>query len=245
MGRHVLGAGSLTRTLGNPCQGWMPEKDLCTAPDLTKTRGGGRLLCWPPRKPAHLGCSAATGHLCCQAGLSAALPRAVTSLQDALQHKVRLHWVSLGTKIRREGLSLSPFPRCFKRDLPPPNQLCDVDTTYELQMWVSTAVGNGQDILRSPQCWQKAELETTGGSPGQPAAGGGAWQGAAPAEMPGSLSLGPGAAARGRHQLGLRWEKHRRGDPETLHAHPAPGTCPFAHRCHRIQKGALPAPAWS
>ena len=33
-----------------------------------KTRGGGRLLCWPPRQSAHLGCSAATARLCWQVG---------------------------------------------------------------------------------------------------------------------------------------------------------------------------------
>ena len=69
------------------------------------------------------------------------------------------------------GFALSPFPGCRKRDLPPPNQLCDVDTAYELQTWVRKAVGNRQDILRCPRCWQKAELETPGEAHGslQPA----------------------------------------------------------------------------
>ena len=44
---------------------------------------------------------------------------------------------------------------------------------YELQTWVRTAVGNGQDILQCPRHWQKAELETTGEAQGswQPAVG--------------------------------------------------------------------------
>ena len=92
--------------LGSPCQAWMPEKHLCAASYLTKTRGTGRLLWWPPREPADLGCSAATRHLCRQAGLSVALQSAVTSLQEALQRMVRLRLVSLGTKIKREGWGL-------------------------------------------------------------------------------------------------------------------------------------------
>ena len=225
----------------------MPEKDLCTAPDLTKTRGGGRLLCWPPRKPAHLGCSAATGHLCCQAGLSAALPRAVTSLQHALQHKVRLHWVSLGTKIRREGLSLSPFPRCFKRDLPPPNQLCDVDPTYELQTWVRTAVGNSQDILQCPRRWQKAELETTGEAQGtqQPAVRPSRVQRPqkclAPSASAAGLQHGAGASRgfAGKNQARVTLT------PCTCTRPRDPTTSPSGHRYHSIQKAAPPALTWS
>ena len=41
--------------------------------------------------------------------------------------------------------------------------------------------------------------------------------------MPGSLRLCPRAAARGRHHLGLHWEKTGRADPGTLHAYPALG----------------------
>lgn len=55
------------------------------------------------------------------------------------------------------------------------------------------------------------------------AAGDEARQGAAPAEMPSSLSLSPRAAARDWHQLGLHWEKTGRGDPHTLHTYPVPG----------------------
>lgn len=120
------------------------------------------------------------------------------------------------------GFALPPFPGHHKRDLPPPNQLCDVDTTYELHTWVRTAAGSGQAILQCPQRWQKAELETMGGSPWQLAAGGGVRQGAAPAEIPRFLTLRPRAAAQGWHQLGLRWEKTGRGDPDTLHVYLAP-----------------------
>ena len=55
-----------------------------------------------------------------------------------------------------------------------------------------------------PPALAESRAGDNGGSPGQLAAGGGAQQGAVPAEMPGSLSLGPRAAARGRHQLGIR-----------------------------------------
>lgn len=105
------------------------------------------------------------------------------------------------------AFAFPPFPGCPKRDLPPPHQLCDMDTTYELQMGVRTTVGSGQAILQCPRCWQKAELETSGGSPVLPAAGGGARQGAVPAQMPGSLSLGPGAAARHWHCWGFAGTK--------------------------------------
>ena len=76
---------------------------------------------------------------------------------------------------------------------------------------------------------------TTGRSPGQPTASGGARQGAAATEMPGSLSLSPEAAAWGQHWLGLRWEKPCRGDPDTLHTYLALGfhslsLCPLLPR---------------
>ena len=75
-----------------------------------------------------------------------------------------------------------------------------------------------------PPALAESRAGDNGGSPGHSAAGGEAQQGAAPAEMPGSLSLGPGAAARGRRQLGLRWEKPGKGDPHTLHVYPVPGS---------------------
>ena len=75
-----------------------------------------------------------------------------------------------------------------------------------------------------PPALAESRAGDNGGSPGHSAASGEAQQGAAPAEMPGSLSLGPGAAAWGRRQLGLRWEKPGRGDPDTRHVYPAPGS---------------------
>lgn len=65
------------------------------------------------------------------------------------------------------GFTLLPFPGCHKRDLPPPNQLGDVDIAYKLQTWVRIAVGSGQAILQCHWHWQKAKLETTEGRPGQ------------------------------------------------------------------------------
>ena len=58
-----------------------------------------------------------------------------------------------GDKDRKGAVwfALSPFPECRERDLPPPNQLRDVDITYKLQTWVRTAVGSGQDILQCPR----------------------------------------------------------------------------------------------
>ena len=124
-----LSRGPLT---GSPPQAWMPEKHLCAAPYLTKTRGAGRLLWWPPREPAHLGCSAANGHLGCQAGLSVALQSAVTSLQDALQHTVQLRLVSLGTTIEREGWGLlCPHSQDATRETCHPQISC---VTWTLRM---------------------------------------------------------------------------------------------------------------
>ena len=39
MGRCFLGAGSLLGAWGNSHQAWMPEKQLCAAPSLTKNQG--------------------------------------------------------------------------------------------------------------------------------------------------------------------------------------------------------------
>ena len=99
-----------------------------------KTRGGGRLLCWPPRQSAHLGCSAATARLCCQVGLSlsTALQTSVTSLQDALQHTVQLRLVSLGTTIEREGWGLlCPHSQDATRETCHPQISC---VTWTLRM---------------------------------------------------------------------------------------------------------------
>ena len=84
--------------------------------------------------------------------------------------------------------------------------------------------GCGEQARHSamPPVLAESRAGDTRGSPGQPAAGGEARQGAAPAEMPGSLSLGPGAAAGGWCQLGLPWEKTGRGDPHTPHVYLAP-----------------------
>ena len=75
-----------------------------------------------------------------------------------------------------------------------------------------------------PPALAESRAGDNGGSPGHSAASSEAQQGAAPAEMPGSFSLSRGAAARGRRQLGLRWEKPGKGDPDTLHMYPAPGS---------------------
>ena len=223
MGRRFLGAGSLRGALGSPRQAWMPEKHLCAAPYLTKTRGGGRLLWWPPREPAHLGCSVATGHLCCQVGLSVALQLAVTSLQDALQCMVHLCFISLGTKIKRERWALlCPHSQGATRETCHPQISCVTWTPCTScrcgsgRLW-----GTGKTFCDAPAL-AESRAGDNGGRPGQSAAGSEAWQDAALAEMPGSLSLGPGAAARGQCQLGLRWENTGRGDPHTLHVYLAP-----------------------
>ena len=141
-----------------------------------KTRGGGRLLCWPPRQSAHLGCSAASARLCCQVGLSfsTALQTSVTSLQDALQCTACLHWLSLGTKIEKEQFGfLSPIPReLHKRPATPKSAVRQGHHVRAADVG-QDGCGNGQDILQCPRHWQKAELETTGEAQGswQPAVG--------------------------------------------------------------------------
>ena len=172
-----------------------------------KTRGGGRLLCWPPRQSAHLGCSAATARLCCQVGLSlsTALQTSVTSLQDALQCTACLHWLSLGTKIEKEQFAFrSPAPRELRKRPATPKSA--VRQGHHVQVAGVSQDGCGERARHSavPPALAESRAGDNGGSPGQLAAGGGAQQGAVPAEMPGSLSLGHRAAARGRHQLGIR-----------------------------------------
>ena len=151
--------------LGNPPQAWMPEKHLCAAPYLTKKQG--------QRKAALVASKRTTspGLLC---GHWAPL------LSGGSQHRSAngchlpagrspAHGTSpLGRPVDKDRnggmeLALPPFPGCHKRDLPPPNQLCDVDTMYKLQTRVRTAVGSGQDIFWCPRRWQKAELDRTGG----------------------------------------------------------------------------------
>ena len=218
--RCFLGAGSLTGALGNPCQAWIPEKCCSIShqkPGAEEGCSGGlqeNQLTWAALQPPGTFAVRWVSALRCQRLSPPCRTLSSTWYVSA--------WSPWGQRSNGSEFALPPFQGCRKRDLPPPNQLCDVDTTYELHTWVRTAVGSGQAILRCPQRWQKAELETMGGSPGQLAAGGGARQGAAPAEIPCFLTLRPRAAAQGWHQLGLRWEKTGRGDPDTLHVYLAP-----------------------
>ena len=145
------------------------------------------------------------------------------------------------------GFALSPFPGCHKRDLPPPNQLCEVDTTYELQTWVRTAVGNSQDILQCPRRWQKAELETTGEAQGtqQPAVRPSRVQRPqkcpAPSASAAGLQHGAGASRgfAGKNQARVTLT------PCTCTRPRDPTTSPSGHRYHSIQKVVPPALAWS
>ena len=156
--------------LASPPQAWMPEKHPCAAPYLTKTRGGGRLLWWPPREPAHLGCSAATGHLCCQAGPSVAVT--CNWLSPPCRMLSSRHYVSSCSPCGQDQkvamrVCFAPSPGCHKRDLPPPNQLCDVDTTYELQTWVRTGWGEWASHSVTHPALAESRAGENGGSPGQ------------------------------------------------------------------------------
>ena len=164
MGRRFLGAGSLTGALGSPHQAWMPENHLCAAPYLTKTRGGGRLLWWPPREPAHLGCSAATGHLCCQAAPSVALQSAVTSLQKALQRMVCLRLVSLGTKIKREGWGLlCPHSQGATRETCHPQISCVTWTPRtSCRRWSGWLWGTAKTFCNAPGAGRKQSWRQRG-----------------------------------------------------------------------------------
>ena len=133
-----------------------------------KTRGGGRLLCWPPRQSAHLGCSAATGRLCCQVGLSlsTALQTSVTSLQDALQCTACLHWLTLSphTWPRPQDLVTRPFAhRCHGiQEAAPPavtwscaisSQLLDMDPSWDSTGLKTREIAQNEAVLKF---WQAA-----------------------------------------------------------------------------------------
>ena len=75
-----------------------------------------------------------------------------------------------GQRSKRSNLLFfPPLPESCARDLPPPNQLCNRDTTYELQAWVRMAVGRGNTFCSAPgtgrkQSWRQRGKPRAAGS---------------------------------------------------------------------------------
>lgn len=108
-------------------------------------------------------------HLCCQAGPSVAVRCNRLSppcrMLSSRQHVSSCSPCGQDQKVAMR-VCFAPSPGCHKRDLPPPNQLCDVDTPYELQRWVRTGWGERASHSVTQPALAESRAERTGEAQG-------------------------------------------------------------------------------